>query len=65
MQSKIQFINEKVKEAFEKLKIEDPKMYDFVSRAFEDIENNVFCGVQIPKNLIPKEYIKKYNVKNL
>jgi|SRR3972149_5116635 len=65
MRSNIQFASEQVKKAFEKLKTEDRKMYDFISRAFEDIENNVFCGIQIPKNLIPKEYLKKYDAKNL
>ena len=65
MKSNIQFINEKLKNAFEKLKNEDPKMYDFIVRAFEDIKNNAFCGIQIPKKLIPKEYLKKYGVRNL
>lgn len=65
MRGKVQFVNEKVKKAFEILKDEDPKMYGFILRAFEDIENNAFCGIQIPKKLIPKEYIKKYSVKNL
>lgn len=64
MKSDIQFANEKVEKAFEKLKKEDEKMHKFILRAFEDIERNVFCGVQIPKRLIPKEYIKKYNIKN-
>ena len=65
MKSKIQFVNEKVKKAFKKLKDEDPKMHSFILRAFDDIENNAFCGIQIPKKLIPNEYLKKYNVKNL
>jgi len=65
MKSEVQFINENLKRAFEELNKEDKKMYDFILRAFEDIENNAFCGIQIPKRLIPKEYIKKYDVKNL
>ena len=65
MRSRVQFVNEKVEKAFKKLKREDLKMYDFIVRAFEDIEENTFCGIQIPKRLIPKAYIKKYNVKNL
>lgn len=65
VKSNIQFANEQIKKAFEKLKTEDRKMHDFITRAFEDIENNVFCGIQIPKRLIPKEYIKKYEIKNL
>lgn len=65
MKSNIQFVNEKVKKAFEKLEKEDNKMYKLIIRAFEDIENNAFCGVQIPKRLIPKGYIQKFGVKNL
>jgi Txe/YoeB family toxin of Txe-Axe toxin-antitoxin module len=65
MKSKLQFVNEKVGEAFKKLEKEDSKMYKFLLRAFNDIENNAFCGIQIPKNLIPKGYIKKFGVKNI
>ena len=65
MKSKVQFINEQVKNAFEKLKNEDEQVYKIILRAFGDIENNAFCGIQIPKRLIPKEYIQKYEVKNL
>ena len=65
MKSKIQFTNNKVKKAFEKLKRSDSKLYKFVLRAFEDIEENIFCGIQIPKNRIPTKYLKKFNVKNV
>ena len=40
-------------------------MYDWLIRAFKDIEVNAFCGVQIPTRLIPKVYLKKYTIKNL
>jgi|SRR3989338_6115772 len=63
MKSKIVFADEKLKRAFENLKIsrtEDKNLYGFLSRAFEDLENNAFCGIQIPKKLIPKEYVRKY-----
>ncbi len=59
----VQFVNEKVKRAFEKISNTDLKK--FLERAFEDIEKNPFCGIQISKKLIPKDYIKKYNIKNL
>lgn len=65
MKSRIQFVNEKVEKAFKKLKSEDLNMHRFIVRAFEDMEENAFCGIQIPKKLMPKYYIKKYNVKNL
>ena len=65
MKSKIQFVNEKINESFDKLEKEDNKLYKFILRAFKDIEENVFCGIQIPKRLIPKEYIQKYGIKNV
>ena len=65
MQGNIKFVNERIQKSFEKLRKEDPKMYKILLRAFEDIENNVFCGIQIPKRLIPKEYIRKFKARNL
>ncbi|MCK5624725.1 hypothetical protein KAI04_02695 [Candidatus Pacearchaeota archaeon] len=65
MKSNIQFVNEKIENAFNRLKKEDEEFYRILERAFKDIENNAFCGIQIPKKLIPKEYIKKFGVRNL
>ncbi len=68
MISKIVFADKKVKEAYEKLKVsatEDRMLYDWLTRAFEDIQKDAFCGIQIPKRFIPKEYIKKYGIDNL
>ncbi len=65
MKSSIQFANEKIKDAFSRLEKEDKELYKILMRAFEDIENNAFCGIQIPKKLIPKEYVKKFVIKNL
>jgi Txe/YoeB family toxin of Txe-Axe toxin-antitoxin module len=59
----VQFANEKVKEAFDKLDNSDLKK--FIERALCDIQTNPFCGIQIPKKLIPPEYIKKFNIKNV
>lgn len=63
MKSKVQFAGDKVKKTFEELELKDPELYKFILRAFKDIEENVFCGIQIPKRLIPLEYINKFNVK--
>jgi len=66
--SKIQFANENIKTAFEKLKEgkdNEKNIYEWLIRAFEDIEKNAFCGIQIPKKLIPEEYVKKFNIKNV
>ncbi len=64
----IQFANENVKEAFEKLKsgkYEEEQLSKWLSRAFNDLKQNPFCGIRIPKRLIPEEYIKRHDIKNL
>ena len=66
--SNVQFADEHIKKAFEALEqstTEDKQLYAWISKALYDIQINVFCGIQIPKKLIPKTYIKKYNIKNL
>lgn len=67
LNSKVEFANENVKNAFERLKNgkgEEKKLYEWLVRAFKDIEENAFCGVQIPKRLIPEEYCNKFNIHN-
>ena len=62
--SKAVFADDKIEKEFENLPEED-EIKKFVKRAIKDIELNAFCGVQIPKKLIPKEYIQKYEIRNL
>lgn len=59
MKSKVVFADEKLKNAFDKLKdskTEDKILKKWLERAFSDLEENAFCGIQIPKKLFPKEY---------
>lgn len=66
--SDIRFAEESVKKAFYKLKNGDDserELFKFINQALDNVEENAFCGIQIPKKLIPKEYILKYEVKNL
>ena len=66
--SEIRFVDENVKKAFYKLKQGDnseKEMFKFINQALDNIEQNAFCGIQIPKKQIPKEYIKKYSIANL
>jgi len=68
MNSEIKFAEEKIKETFDKLKeskTEDKKLYEWINRALDDLEENAFCGIQIPKKLIPKVYLEKYGIDNL
>ncbi len=68
MKSRVVFADEKTKEAYDKLKdprTEDKRLYEWLNRAFDDLAENAFCGIQIPKKLIPKEYVTKYGITNL
>ncbi len=63
MKSKIFFGDKKVIKELEKI---DSELKKQLERAFKNLEENAFCGIQIPKNLIPKEYLKRFgNLTNL
>ncbi|HHI04173.1 MAG TPA: hypothetical protein ENL45_01360 [Candidatus Woesearchaeota archaeon] len=64
----MRFADESIREAFYKLENGDDserELFKFINQALDIIEGNAFCGIQIPKRLIPKEYISKFGVKNL
>jgi hypothetical protein len=66
--SETRFIDEKIKEAFYKLEEGDAsekELFKFINQAMDNIEKNAFCGIQIPKDRIPKEYIKQYGAVNI
>ncbi|MDG6249867.1 hypothetical protein [Methanocalculus sp.] len=68
MKCSIYFVDEKVREAFEALgdsrKAEDRQLAALLDRAIDRIAENAFCGVQVPKYLIPKEYHRNYGPLN-
>ena len=61
----VAFVDGKLKELFGKLEKSSPELYKFVSRAIDDLKNNPFCGIHIPKRLIPRVYTQKYGIDNL
>jgi len=66
--SRVKFADEKVKRAYYSLEKEDAaerELFKWLARAFGDLEENAFCGIQIQKRLIPKSYLGKYDVDNL
>lgn len=68
MPSTARFADEKIKEAFYKLENGDnseKEIFKIINQALDNIEEDAFCGIQIPKRLIPKEYTEKYGIKNL
>lgn len=58
------FADDKIEKAFYSLSEED-WLKKALRKAIDDLKENVFAGENIPKRLIPKEYVKKYQVDNL
>lgn len=69
MKSEIRFGDENLKKAYEALeskRFQEKLLKKWLDRAFDDLRNNAFCGTQISKHLIPKEYYVKFgNIGNL
>ncbi|MBI2106657.1 type II toxin-antitoxin system RelE/ParE family toxin [Candidatus Woesearchaeota archaeon] len=66
--STTRFADDKIKEAFYKLESGDDserELFKLLNQAIDNIEENAFCGIQVPKRIIPDVYIKKYGIKNL
>ena len=66
--SEVQFIDPALKKAYEELKSgtkDEIDLHRVLTRAFEDIQKNAFCGIQIPKKQIPKVYLKNYGIRNV
>ena len=59
----VQFVNKELQKTFEEF--EEKPLKEQLKKALYDIEENPFCGIQIPKRLIPKEYVKKHNIANV
>ena len=68
MKSEVKFAEARIEKALQYLKnskTEDRVLYRWILRACEDLENDAFCGIQLPKRLIPKAYVDKYGIDNL
>ena len=62
---KIIFADEKIKGAWEEVEKTDQELSKQLMKAKEDILENAFCGRSVLKKLIPRVYIKKYEIDNL
>ena len=62
--SSVVFADEKLEREFNNLN-DNSEIKKWIKRAIEDLKQNAFCGIPIPKKLIPKIYITKYKVTNL
>ena len=61
---KIKFIDNSLGDAFENLSKDDPIKKSLI-RAITEIKENVYCGRQVKKKLIPKKLVQKYDINNL
>lgn len=65
MKARVVFAEARVKRAHERVKNRDPILFKWLNRAFDDLAENPYCGIFIPKRLIPKHYIERYRIDNL
>jgi Txe/YoeB family toxin of Txe-Axe toxin-antitoxin module len=62
------FADERLKRAFDGLKGgkgAEPRLYEFLDRAFDDLKKDPFSGIKIQKALWPADYARKYGINNL
>ena len=67
-ENEVGFITKKLKSEYLLLsegRYEDTQLFGFIQRAISDLRKNPTCGIKIPKNLWPKEYVKEYHITNL
>ncbi len=64
-QINVVLVDKKLENLLNKAKNDEPQVYKFLNRAFDDLKKDPTCGIQIPKNLIPKYYIQRYGIDNL
>ena len=65
MEGIVKFRDENLKKAFEILEGTDDDLYAQIDKATDEIKKNVFCGRNVKKKLIPKEFSRKYGIDNL
>lgn len=44
---------------------QERELFKLIDQALNNIEKNAFCGIQLPKRLIPKTYSQNYKITNL
>lgn len=65
---RVRFVDEKLKKLFlalEKGTSEEQQLFSHLNKARDAISENAFCGIRVPRKLIPSEYTRTYAVENL
>lgn len=55
----IRFCNVQLQKAFQVLESTDKELYKEIDKALTEIQHNVFCGRNVKKELIPKDFRKE------
>lgn len=63
--NKIKLANKELIKTWNTLKSENSNLIKFLEQAKQNLKENAFCGIQIPKKLIPKILIRKHQISNL
>ena len=64
----LRFADEKIKKRFEGLRYGDNSertLHKYICQALDNIKANPYCTIRIPYNLIPRQYLIRYGIKNL
>ncbi|MFT7615922.1 MAG: Txe/YoeB family toxin of Txe-Axe toxin-antitoxin module [Candidatus Woesearchaeota archaeon] len=61
---RVVFIENSLEKRFSSLQKADP-LRKSLQKAVMNLKQDAFCGIQVPKRLIPKEYVRKYQLNNL
>jgi hypothetical protein len=65
---KVGFASESVRDAYFQLKsgrFEEKQLYGFIERAIADLKENPLCGIGVPRQVWPKDYVRDYGIDNL
>jgi hypothetical protein len=68
MKAAVYFIDDDAKQAFLALasaRADDREVFGLLNAAFDAIARDAFCGVQVPKRLILRQYLTGYGIDNL
>lgn len=68
MKASVFFADDQIQNSFLALAssgAKDQEIHHALNAAFDAIARDAFCGIQVPKRLIPKSYTKKYGIDNL
>jgi len=66
--SRVIFSSQELYDTYKKLETgnsENKKLFKWITRAIQDLKEDAFCGLAIPKRQIPKRYEKIFNAKTI